>query len=83
TSNAPSANFWMGTQTITTATEREIYKRQWKKCGFMCFKKTFYVDYRTEVGSKDVFTQRVRADHPIAIEMVGYSSGLIQVQSKG
>jgi hypothetical protein len=83
TSNAPSANFWMGTQTITTATEKEIYKRQWKKCGFMCFKKTFYVDYRTEVGSKDVFTQRVRADHPIAIEMVGYNSGLIQVSSKG
>jgi hypothetical protein len=30
-----------------------------------------------------VFTQRVRADHPIAIELVGYNSGLIQVQSKG
>jgi hypothetical protein len=83
TSNAPSANFWMGTQTITTAVEREIYRRQWKKCGFLCFKKTYYVDYRTEVGSKDVFTQSVRADHPIAIEMVGYNSGLIKVNSKG
>jgi hypothetical protein len=82
TSNAPSANFWMGTQTITTAVEREIYRRQWKKCGFLCFKKTYYVDYRTEVGSKDVFTQSVRADHPIAIEMVGYNSGLIKVSSK-
>ncbi|MGV0984367.1 MAG: leukotoxin LktA family filamentous adhesin [Limnohabitans sp.] len=83
TSNAPSANFWMGTQTITTAAEREIYRRQWKKCGFLCFKKTYYVDYRTEVGSKDVFTQSVRADHPIAIELVGYNSGLIRVNSKG
>ncbi|PUE20245.1 leukotoxin LktA family filamentous adhesin [Limnohabitans sp. WS1] len=82
TASPPSGNFWMGTQTITTDAEKEIYKRQWKKCGFMCFKKTFYVDYRTEVGSKDVFTQRVRADHPIAIEMVGYTSGLIQVASK-
>ena len=83
TAGAPTGNFSMGTQTINTAAEQQIYRRQWSKCGFLCFKKTYYLDYRTMVGSKDVFTQRVRADHPIAIELVGYNSGLINVSSKG
>ena len=82
TAGAPAGNFSMSTLTVPSGPEREIYRRQWKKCGFLCFKKTFYLDYRTVVGSKDVFTQRVRADHPIAIELVGYSSGLINVDSK-
>ena len=37
----------------------------------------------TEVGQRDVFTQRVRADNPIAIELVGYSTGLIDITSIG
>ena len=81
TSGAPSQNFTMSTQTFVTDGEEQTYYRSWKKCGPLCFKKTYYVDYRTEVGKKDVFTQRVRADHPIAIEMVGYSTGLIDVKS--
>ena len=76
-------NFSMGLQTYTTDAEKEIYYRKWKKCGTLCFKKTYYVDYRTEVGKRDVFTQRVRADHPIAIELVGYNTGLIDITSKG
>ncbi|WP_439114113.1 leukotoxin LktA family filamentous adhesin, partial [Hydrogenophaga sp.] len=82
TASPPAQNFWMGTQTFTTDAEKEIYYRSWKKCGTLCFKKTYYVDYRTEVGKKDVFTQRVAADRPIAIELVGYTSGNIEVESK-
>ena len=82
TSGAPAQSFSMGTQTITTDAEKEIYYRKWSKCGTLCFKKTYYVDYRTEVGKKDIFTQRVRADRPIAIELVGYETGLIDVTSQ-
>lgn len=81
TSGAPSQNFTMSAQTFVTDSEQETYYRSWKKCGPLCFKKTYYVDYRTEVGKKDVFTQRVRADHPIAVEMIGYGTGLIDVKS--
>jgi hypothetical protein len=83
TDGAPAKNFTMSALTIPAGPERQIYYRTWKKCGFLCFKKTYYVDYRTEVAQKDVFTQRVRADHPIAIELVGYSTGQIDVNSKG
>jgi len=82
TSGAPAQKFTMDTQTYATGAEKEIYYRKWKKCGFLCFKKTYYVDYRTEVGQRDVFTQRVRADNPIAIELVGYSTGQINVSSQ-
>jgi len=83
TANAPAQKFSMDMQTYATSGEKEIYYRKWKKCGFLCFKKTYYVDYRTEVGQRDVFTQRVRADNPIAIELVGYNSGLIDITSLG
>lgn len=83
TADAPAQNFWMGGTTYATQGETPIYYRSWKKCGFLCFKKTFYVDYRTESGAKDVFTQRVRADHPISVELVGYSTGNIAVKSLG
>ena len=76
-------NFSIGSNTFTTGAEKEIYFRSWSKCGFLCFKKTYYVDYRTETGKKDVFTQRVRADYPIKVELVGYSAGDINVASKG
>ncbi len=82
TEGAPPQNFLMSAQTYVTEGEEEIYYRKWKKCGFLCFKKTYYVDYRTELGARDVFTQRVAADRPIAIELVGYTSGNIEVESK-
>lgn len=66
-----------------TDAEKEIYYRSWRKCGFLCIKKTYYVDRRTEVGMKDVFTQRVKADHPINIQLIGYDSGVLNVNSVG
>ena len=66
-----------------TDAEKEIYYRSWRKCGFLCIKKTYYVDRRTEVGMKDVFTQRVKADHAINIELVGYDTGVLNVKSVG
>ncbi|TXI73269.1 MAG: leukotoxin LktA family filamentous adhesin, partial [Limnohabitans sp.] len=43
TSGAPAQKFTMDTQTYATGAEKEIYYRKWKKCGFLCFKKTYYV----------------------------------------
>jgi hypothetical protein len=76
-------NFSITTQRVTTDAEKEIYYRSWRKCGFLCIKKTYYVDRRTEVGLKDIFTQRVAADHDIKIELVGYDTGALNVKSVG
>ncbi|QHE87193.1 leukotoxin LktA family filamentous adhesin [Hydrogenophaga sp. BPS33] len=76
-------SFSIQSNRFITDVEKEIYYRSWKKCGFLCIKKTYYVDRRTEVGMKDVFTQRVKADHPINIELVGYDSGVLNVSSVG
>ncbi len=76
-------SFSLQNQRFTTAAEKQIYYRSWSKCGFLCIKKTNYVDYRTETGYKDVFTQRVLADHPIDIQLVGYNTGLLNVNSVG
>ncbi len=83
TANAPAQKFSMDMMSYATAAEKEIYYRKWKKCSALCLKTTHYIDYRTEVGRRDVFTQRVRADNPIAIELVGYSTGLIDITSIG
>lgn len=76
-------NFSLTTKRVTTDAEKEIYYRSWRKCGFLCIKKTYYVDRRTEVGLKDIFTQRVAADHDIKIELVGYDTGVLNVKSVG
>lgn len=76
-------NFSIDVRKVTTDVEKEIYYRSWKKCGFLCIKKTYYVDRRTEVGMKDIFTQRVAADNPINIELVGYDAGALTVKSVG
>lgn len=76
-------NFSLQSRRFLTDAEVETYYRSWKKCGFLCIKKTYYVDRRTEVGYKDVFTQRVAADHPINIQLVGYDTGLLNVTSVG
>lgn len=76
-------NFSITTKRVTTDAEKEIYYRSWRKCGFLCIKKTYYVDRRTEVGLKDIFTQRVAADHDIKIELVGYDTGALNVKSVG
>ncbi len=76
-------SFSIQSNRYVTDAEKQIYYRSWKKCGFLCIKKTYYVDRRTEVGMKDVFTQRVKADHPINIQLVGYESGVLNVSSAG
>ncbi|TXI74221.1 MAG: leukotoxin LktA family filamentous adhesin [Limnohabitans sp.] len=75
--------FSITTNRVTTDAEREIYYRSWRKCGFLCIKKTYYVDRRTELGQKDIFTQRVAADNDIKIELVGYDTGGLTVKSLG
>ncbi|WP_210546544.1 leukotoxin LktA family filamentous adhesin [Rhodoferax sp. PAMC 29310] len=77
------STFSLQSKRFLTEAEVETYYRSWKKCGFLCIKKTYYVDRRTEVGYKDVFTQHVAADHPISIQLVGYNSGLLDVKSVG
>jgi hypothetical protein len=76
-------SFSIQSDRFITDAEKEIYYRSWRKCGFLCIKKTYYVDRRTEVGMKDVFTQRVKADHPINIQLIGYDSGVLNVNSVG
>jgi len=76
-------SFSIQSDRFITDAEKEIYYRSWRKCGFLCIKKTYYVDRRTEVGMKDVFTQRVKADHPINIQLIGYDSGVLNVSSVG
>ena len=80
---ADGGNFSISTQRVTTDAEKEIYYRSWRKCGFLCIKKTYYVDRRTELGQKDIFTQRVAADHDIKVELVGYDTGGLTVKSVG
>lgn len=70
------------TKTINDA-ETETYYRSWRKCGFLCIKKTYYIRRRTEVGYKYLYTQRVAADHPINVELVGYDTGALSVSSVG
>lgn len=76
-------SFSIQSNRFITDAEKEIYYRSWRTCGFLCIKKTYYVDRRTETGMKDVFTQRVKADHPISIQLVGYESGVLNVNSVG
>ena len=75
-------NFSVETKRSVTDAEVQTYYRTWSKCGFLCIKKTYYIDRRTEVGMKDVFTQRVRADNAINVELIGYSTGSITLSSK-
>ena len=76
-------NFSIQAKRITTDDETQTYYRSWKKCGFLCIKKTYYIERRTEVGYKYVFTQRVAADHAINVELVGYDTGALTVKSVG
>jgi len=66
-----------------TDQERETYYRSWRKCGFLCIKKTYYIQRRSEVGYKYLYTQRVKADHAINVELVGYDTGDLTVTSVG
>ncbi|MDB5752986.1 MAG: hypothetical protein JWP65_3407 [Ramlibacter sp.] len=76
-------SFSIQSDRFITDAEKQTYYRSWRTCGFLCIKKTYYVDRRTEVGMKDVFTQRVKADHPIKVELIGYDHGVLNVSSVG
>lgn len=75
-------SFSIETKKVQTADEKQVYYRSWKKCGFLCIKKTYYIDRRTEVGMKDIFTQRVSADRPFNVEFIGYGTGTLNITSK-
>ena len=75
-------SFSIETRQAQTAAEKQVYYRSWKKCGFLCIKKTYYIDRRTEVGMKDIFTQRVAADRPFNVEFIGYGTGTLNITSK-
>jgi len=76
-------NFSMQVKKSITDAETETYYRSWRKCGFLCIKKTYYIERRTEVGYKYLYTQRVAADHAINVELVGYDTGALTVSSVG
>jgi hypothetical protein len=76
-------NFSMQVKKSITDDETETYYRSWRKCGFLCIKKTYYIQRRTEVGYKYLYTQRVAADHAINVELVGYDTGALTVSSGG
>jgi hypothetical protein len=76
-------NFSMQVKKSITDDETETYYRSWRKCGFLCIKKTYYIERRTEVGYKYLYTQRVAADHAINVELVGYDTGALTVKSVG
>jgi uncharacterized Zn ribbon protein len=76
-------NFSMQVKKTVTDDETETYYRSWRKCGFLCIKKTYYIERRTEVGYKYLYTQRVAADHAINVELVGYDTGALTVSSVG
>ena len=76
-------NFSMQVKKSITDDETETYYRSWRKCGFLCIKKTYYIQRRTEVGYKYLYTQRVAADHAINVELVGYDTGALNVSSVG
>jgi hypothetical protein len=76
-------NFSMQVKKSVTDDETETYYRSWRKCGFLCIKKTYYIQRRTEVGYKYLYTQRVAADHAINVELVGYDTGALTVSSVG
>lgn len=76
-------NFSMQVSKSVTDAETETYYRSWRKCGFLCIKKTYYIERRAEVGYKYLYTQRVAADHAINVELVGYDSGALNVSSVG
>lgn len=76
-------NFSIEKTLSQTAAEKETYYRSWRKCGFLCIKKTYYIQRRAEAGYKYLFTQRVAADHAINVELVGYDKGALTVSSLG
>lgn len=76
-------SFSIQARRVTTDNETQTYYRSWKKCGFLCIKKTYYIQRRTEVGYKYVYTQRVKADRAIDVELVGYDTGALTVSSVG
>jgi hypothetical protein len=76
-------NFSMQVKKSITDAETETYYRSWRKCGFLCIKKTYYIERRTEVGYKYLYTQRVAADRAINVELVGYDTGALNVSSLG
>ena len=78
-----NGNFSMQVKKSVTDDETETYYRSWRKCGFLCIKKTYYIQRRTEVGFKYLYTQRVKADHAINVELVGYNTGALTVSSGG
>jgi hypothetical protein len=78
-----NGNFSMQVKKTVTDDETETYYRSWRKCGFLCIKKTYYIQRRTEVGFKYLYTQRVKADHAINVELVGYNTGALTVSSGG
>ena len=78
-----NGNFSMQVQKTVNDAETETYYRSWRKCGFLCIKKTYYIERRAETGFKYLYTQRVKADHAINVELVGYDTGALTVSSVG
>ncbi|MGE0335313.1 MAG: hypothetical protein AB7Q76_08500 [Gammaproteobacteria bacterium] len=59
-------------------------RRTWTTCDFWffgCIARTYHLEDTFIIGTRDVYTHSVRADHPIGIEFIGYDTGAVNVTS--
>lgn len=80
----PQGTYFGRTQTETTSSVL-TKGRSWKDCNWwtLCANATYYQEFSVSTATKTVITDSVKADHPIAIEYIGFDQGTVNVASTG